>query len=81
MYFDFNEINILGQNLNEPNLPGFIEQLAELEDNTKEEVLISSIRSLREKLLALSMNDFHLLYEELKGGKVVATEGYYLELF
>lgn len=78
MYFNFNEINILIQNLRSPELHLFFEQLSVLRSHTTDMVLKSSIQRLEQKLYLLSEEEFRRLYEDISAGNIVTTEGYHL---
>lgn len=76
MYFDFNEINIMMQNMNSANREEFLKQLNVLEWYTQDSALRSSIGGLLEKICELTDEEFQGLYQDIKAGGVSTMEGY-----
>lgn len=66
MYFDFNEINIMLQNMTSPNREHFIDKIDIMLKNTEDEILLCSLNSLKEKVLTLSEEEYRQIYQEIK---------------
>lgn len=75
MKFDFNEINILMQNLRNINQKksDFLELLGSLHENTEDALLKDSIQSLMKKVSSLSQQELAELCTSILQKKVVAT--------
>ena len=75
MRFDFNEVNILKQNLFKvsQSKEDLLELLKLLVQKTEDYILRDSIASLQNKVSSLSLAEFELLREEIISKKVVAT--------
>ena len=75
MRFDFNEINILKQNLyiNKQKKSEFLEMLRIIYENTEDYVLKDSLQSLIKKISALSQNELSALHEDIIQKRLVAT--------
>ena len=78
MYFNFNEINIIIQNLTSPNKQEFLTRLYHLKSNTKDAMLLQSIKTLTNKVMESSDQQFRILYEDVKANHILTTEGYLL---
>ena len=78
IYFDFNEINIIHQNLTSPDREEFMKKLYHLRKNTKDAMLLHSIKTLVEKLLDCSDKQFQILFEDKNEGSISTTDGYAL---
>ena len=75
MRFDFNEINILMQNLRDVNQKkgSFLETLRALYDNTDDALLKDSVLSLIKKVSSLSQQELSGLCSSILQKRVVAT--------
>lgn len=78
MYLNFNEINILRQNLLTANKIEFCNILFKLEKNTKDAMLLYSIRSLSKKILACTQEQFEILIDDIKDESITTTIFYKL---
>ena len=76
MYFDFNEINIMMQNMNSADREEFLKQLDMLGWYTQDLALCRSILGLREKICELTDEEFQGLFQDIKAGDVSTIEGY-----
>ncbi|MBQ8248155.1 MAG: hypothetical protein IJZ42_13585 [Lachnospiraceae bacterium] len=75
MRFDFNEINILKQNLYNINQKkhGFIEMLQNIYENTEDPLLKDSVQSLIKKVSLLSQEELSSICASILQKKVAAT--------
>lgn len=75
MRFDFNEVNILKQNLFKASQSkdDLLELLKLLAQKTEDYILGDAIVSLQRKVSSLSLAEFDLMKEEIINKKVVAT--------
>ena len=74
MNYDFNEANILNQNLHKKySKSDFLDVLRILLDNTMDDVFKDAIRSLIKKVSALSPGGFTDLCDAVESKKLIAT--------
>lgn len=76
MYFNFNEINIMLQNLTSQNKEEFVTKLYQLKKYTKDAMLLQSINTLTKKMISCSDKQFQIIYQDIKESAVSSTDGY-----
>lgn len=78
MRFDFNEANILKQNLYDPrdNRAILLKRLDSVFQNTTDSVLRKSVRGLIKKIEVLSDDDVRLIYKDIVSKKFLVTSYY-----
>lgn len=76
MYFNFNEINIMLQNLTSQNKEEFVTKLYQLKKYTKDAMLLQSINTLTKKMISCSDKQFQIIYQDIKENAVSSTDGY-----
>lgn len=83
MKFDFNETNLLKQNLfsQYDTKPILIHRLTNLAETTNDVVLKNSVASLIKKLESLSEKQIKQLYKDKNEKKLIATANYDYAVF
>ena len=75
MRYDFNEINILKQNLynNKQQKQDFQRMLNNIYENTEDPILRDSLQSLMKKISVLSQSELSLLCDDILQKRLIAT--------
>lgn len=81
MRLTFHEANILMENLRDQDKAGFIARLQNLSRHTTDPFLRRELSSLNSKVLELSEEEFTILREDVRKGKVLFPPNYDLPYF
>lgn len=78
MKLDFNETNILIQNLQKPDKEVFLDRLSELIIHTEDLVLRDCASALRDKVFEISDEQLQEVFTDLHEGRLISTKQYNL---